>query len=142
MNENKITNIGSPTMESDANSKCYVDSLIERHTDVIRKELEQTLASKLVYDNLCEIYPTGRTDAISEISTENSFRGIPYTIFKVTGSKAKIAQIHISALNIKIGSEYINRFIFRSASTKNIKFGFANQSSTDYILTNEFELME
>ena len=127
----------------------YVDSKLNRtrrsineHPDIMREDLEHTFGSKFVYNNFYEIYSTGRTNASSEISPDHSFLGIPYTIFTVTGPNAKVAQIHISTLNVNIGSQYTLRFLIRSQSLKNIKFGFSNQSSTEHTLTYDFQLIE
>ena len=60
----------------------------------------------------------------------------------VTGPNAKVAQIHISALNVNIGSRYTLRFLIRSQSLKNITFGFAEQSSTEHTLAYDFKLIE
>ena len=126
----------------------YVDSKLNRtrrsineHPDILRKDLEHTFGSKFVYNNFYKIYSTGRTNASSEISPDHSFLGIPYTIFTVTGPNAKVAQIHISNLNVNIGSQYTLRFLIRSQSLKNIKFGFSNQFS-EHVLSYDFELIE
>ena len=129
-------------------TKAYVDSKLNRtrrsineHPDILRKDLEHTFGSKFVYNNFYEIYSTGRTNASSEISPDHSFLGIPYTIFTVTGPNAKVSQIHISNLNVNIGSQYTLRFLIRSQSLKNIKFGFSNQFS-EHVLSYDFELIE
>ena len=126
----------------------YVDSKLNRtrrsineHPDILRKDLEHTFGSKYVYNNFYEIYSTGRTNASSEISPDHSFLGRPYTIFTVTGPNAKVAQIHISNLNVNIGSQYTPRFLIRSQSLKNIKFGFSNQFS-EHVLSYDFQLIE
>ena len=129
-------------------TKAYVDSKLNRtrrsineHPDILRKDLEHTFGSKFVYNNFYEIYSTGRTNASSEISPDHSFLGIPYTIFTVTGPNAKVSQIHISNLNVNIGSQFTLRFLIRSQSLKNIKFGFSNQFS-EHVLSYDFELIE
>ena len=128
----------------------YVDSkLVNRarrsiteNPDIMRQDLEHTFASKFVYDNFYEIHRTGRFNASSEVSPDDSLLGIPYTIFTVTEPNAKVAQIHISALNVNIGFRYTLRFLVRSQSLKNITFGFAEQSSTEHTLTYDFNLIE
>ena len=115
---------------------------INEHTDIMRKDLEHTFASRFVYNNFYEIHRTGRFNASSEVSPDNSFLGIPYSIFTVSGSNAKVAQIHMSALNINIGSRYTLRFLIRSQTLKNITFGFEDQNSTDHTLTYEFKIIE
>ena len=111
---NGLTGVNFATTE-------YVDSKLNRtkrsineHPDILRKDLEHTFGSKFVYNNFYEIYSTGRTNASSEISPDHSFLGTPYTIFTVTGPNAKVAQIHISNLNVNIGSQYTLRFLIRS----------------------------
>ena len=138
---NGLTGVNFATTE-------YVDSKLNRtrrsineHPDILRKDLEHTFGSKFVYNNFYEIYSTGRTNASSEISPDHSFLGIPYTIFTVTGPNAKVSQIHISNLNVNIGSQYTLRFLIRSQSLKNIKFGFSNQFS-EHVLSYDFELIE
>ena len=84
----------------------------------MRQDLEHTFASKFVYDNFYEIHRTGRFNASSEVSPDDSLLGIPYTIFTVTGPNARVAQIHVSALNVNIGSRYTLRFLIRSQSLK------------------------
>ena len=128
----------------------YVDSkLVNRarrsiteNPDIMRQDLEHKFASKFVYNNFYEIHRTGRFNASSEVSPDDSILGIPYTIFTVTGPNAKVAQSHISALNVNIGSRYTLRFLIRSQSLKNITFGFAEQSSTEHNLTYDFKLIE
>ena len=101
----------------------------------MREDFEHTFASRFVYNNFYEIHRTGRSNASSEVSPDNSFLGIPYTVFTVTGANARVAQIHVSALNVNIGSRDTLRFLIRSQSLKNITFGFAEQSSTEHTLT-------
>ena len=108
----------------------------------MRQDLEHTFASKFVYDNFYEIHRTGRFIASSEVSPDYSLLGIPYTIFTVTGPNARVAQIHVSTLNVNIGSRYTLRFLIRSQSLKNITFGFAEQSSIEHTLTYDFKLIE
>ena len=115
---------------------------INEHPDIMRKDLEHTFASGFVYNNFYEIHRTGRFNASSEVSPDDILLGIPYTIFTVTGPNARVAQIHVSALNVNVGSRYTLRFLIRSQSLKNITFGFAAQSSTEHTLTYDFELIE
>ena len=115
---------------------------ITENPDIMRQDLEHTFASKFVYNNFYEIYLTGRTNASSEVSPDNSFLGIPYSIFTVTGPNAKVAQVHVSTLNINIGSRYTLRFLIQSQSLTNITFGVEGQSSTEHILTYDFKLIE
>ena len=131
-------------------TKQYIDSKlnnrarrsINEHPDIMRKDLEHTFASRFVYYNFFEIHRTGRFNASSEVSPDYSLLGIPYTIFTVTGPNARVAQIHVSTLNVNIGSRYTLRFLIRSQSLKNITFGFAEQSSTEHTLTYDFKLIE
>ena len=115
---------------------------ITENLDIMRQDLEHTFASKFVYNNFYEIHLTGRTKASSEVSPDNSFLAIPYSIFTVTGPNAKVAQVHVSALNVNIGSRYTLRFLIQSESLTNVTFGFAGQSSTEHFLTYDFKLIE
>ena len=107
-------------------TKQYIDSkLVNRvrrsiieNPDIMRQDLEHTFASKFVCDNFYEIHPTGRFNASSEVSPDDSLLGIPYTIFTVTGPNARVTQIHVSTLNVNIGSRYTLRFLIRSQSLK------------------------
>ena len=128
----------------------YVDSkLVKRarrsiteNPDIMRQDLEHTFASRFVYKNFYEMHRTGRFNASSEVSPDNSFLGIPYTIFTVTGPNARVAQVDVPTLNVNIGSRYTLRFLIRSQSLKNITFGFTGQSSTEHTLTYDFQLIE
>ena len=61
---------------------------------------------------------------------------------KVTGPIAKAAQNHLSVFNVNTGFWHILRFSIRSQSLENIRIGFSSQSSTDHVLTNDFQLIE
>ena len=62
----------------------YVDSKLANRArrsitvnpDIMRQDLEHTFASKFVYDNFYEIHRTGRFNASSEVSPDDSFLGI------------------------------------------------------------------
>ena len=97
---------------------------ITENPDIMRQDLEHNFASKFVYDNFYEIHLTYRINATSEVSPDDSFLGIPYTIFTVTGPNAKVAQIHISAFNVNIDSRYTLRFLIRSQSLKKLHSDF------------------
>ena len=131
-------------------TKQYIDSkLVNRarrsiteNPYIMRQDLEHTFASIFIYGNFYYIHLTGRFNASSEVSPDDCLLGIPYTIFTVTGPNAKVAQIHISALNVNIGTRYTLRFLIRSQSLKNITFGFAEQNSTEHTSTYDFKVIE